>query len=100
MKNELSYFKIFHRFDGSLLQVIGDQEFESEVGFLIQPSHWLESRPMKNGLPYFKIFQRFDPTLLQVIGGQETESHVGFLIRPAHWLESQPIENELLVPGL
>ena len=64
MKNGLSYFKIFQRFDQTLLEVIGGQETKSEAGFLIRPSHLPESRPMKNGLLYFKISQRFHQTLL------------------------------------
>jgi hypothetical protein len=43
MRNELFNFKVFRSFDETLLEVIGRQDSESEVGFYIRPSHWLET---------------------------------------------------------
>jgi len=38
IRNELFYFKVFRTFDRTLVEVIEDQESESEVGFSIRVS--------------------------------------------------------------
>jgi hypothetical protein len=64
IRNELFYFKLFRTFNRTLIEVIEDQESESEVGFSIRAFHWLESRPIKNELFYFKVFQTFNRSLV------------------------------------
>ncbi len=48
IRNELFYFKTFQSFDQTLLQVIGGQECESEVGFSIPPVKQLVMIPEAN----------------------------------------------------